>query len=84
MYRPRHLLVPTYFSLGGFAQRPSRVAKAIAEQLVLDGRDHSARLSSAAETIAKFYQLKPTELIVLLAIVEVGGAPEVAELVALP
>ncbi len=34
---------------------------------------------AAPEVIAKTYQLTPTELRVLLAIVEVGGAPEVAE-----
>jgi DNA-binding CsgD family transcriptional regulator len=34
---------------------------------------------AAPEAIAKAYQLTPTELRVLLAIVEVGGAPEVAE-----
>jgi DNA-binding CsgD family transcriptional regulator len=34
---------------------------------------------SVPETIAKAYKLTPTELRVLLAIVEVGGAPEVAE-----
>jgi DNA-binding CsgD family transcriptional regulator len=33
----------------------------------------------APETIAKVFRLTPTELNVLLAIVEVGGAPEVAE-----
>jgi hypothetical protein len=32
-----------------------------------------------AEVIAKIYKLTPTELRVLLAVVEVGGAPEVAE-----
>jgi DNA-binding CsgD family transcriptional regulator len=34
---------------------------------------------SVPETIAKAYKLTPTELRVLLAIVEVGGVPEVAE-----
>jgi DNA-binding CsgD family transcriptional regulator len=34
---------------------------------------------AAPEVIAKAYDLTPTELRVLLAIVEVGGAPEVAE-----
>jgi len=34
---------------------------------------------AAPEAIAKAYQLTPTELRVLLAIVEVGGAPEVAD-----
>jgi len=35
---------------------------------------------SAPEAIIKIFRLTPTELNVLLAIVEVGGAPEVAEL----
>ncbi len=34
---------------------------------------------SSPETIARLYKLTPTELRVLLAIVEVGGVPEVAE-----
>ena len=34
---------------------------------------------SLPESIARHYKLTPTELRVLLAIVEVGGAPEVAE-----
>ena len=34
---------------------------------------------SPPETIARLYKLTPTELRVLLAIVEVGGVPEVAE-----
>ena len=42
---------------------------------------HKAALDtpSPPEVIAKAYQLTPTELRVLLAIVEVGGVPEVAE-----
>jgi len=42
---------------------------------------HRATLGTPAapEVIAKAYQLTPTELRVLLAIVEVGGAPEVAD-----
>jgi DNA-binding CsgD family transcriptional regulator len=42
---------------------------------------HKAELafSSPPETIARLYRLTPTELRVLLAIVEVGGVPEVAE-----
>jgi DNA-binding CsgD family transcriptional regulator len=42
---------------------------------------HKAALEAPAapEAIAKYYQLTPTELRVLLAIVEVGGVPEVAE-----
>ena len=40
-----------------------------------------ATLASVAtpELIAKAYRLTPTELRVLLAIVEIGGAPEVAD-----
>ena len=34
---------------------------------------------SPSETIARLYELTPTELRVLLAIVEVGGVPEIAE-----
>ena len=37
-------------------------------------------MHSLPELIARSYQLTPMELRVLLAIVEVGGAPEVAEL----
>ena len=42
---------------------------------------HKAELEapSPPEAIAKHYRLTPTELRVLLAIVEVGGVPEVAE-----
>jgi DNA-binding CsgD family transcriptional regulator len=42
---------------------------------------HKAGLDAPAppEVIAKTYNLTPSELRVLLAIVEVGGAPEVAE-----
>jgi DNA-binding CsgD family transcriptional regulator len=53
------------------------------------GKDHSATAavfvrraalesSSAAEVIARMYKLTPTELRVLLGIIEVGGVPEVA------
>jgi DNA-binding CsgD family transcriptional regulator len=43
---------------------------------------HKAELGapSPPETIARHYKLTPTELRVLLAVVEVGGVPEVAEL----
>jgi hypothetical protein len=43
---------------------------------------HKAALEtpSPPEAIAKAYKLTPTELRVLLAIVEVGGVPEVAEI----
>ena len=42
---------------------------------------HKAALEtpSPPETIARLYNLTPTELRVLLAVVEVGGVPEVAE-----
>lgn len=42
---------------------------------------HKAEITtpSPAEVIAKAYRLTPTELRVLLAVVEVGGVPEVAE-----
>ncbi|MGA7532930.1 MAG: helix-turn-helix transcriptional regulator [Pseudolabrys sp.] len=42
---------------------------------------HKAKLptTSPLEAIARRYRLTPTELRVLLAIVEVGGVPEVAE-----
>jgi DNA-binding CsgD family transcriptional regulator len=42
---------------------------------------HKAALDapSPQEVIGKLYKLTPTELRVLLAIVEVGGVPEVAE-----
>jgi len=42
---------------------------------------HEAALSrpSAPEAIAKAYNLTPTEVRVLLAVVEIGGTPEVAE-----
>jgi DNA-binding CsgD family transcriptional regulator len=39
----------------------------------------SPNLPSPPETMAKTYKLTPTELRVLLAVVEVGGVPEVAE-----
>lgn len=36
-------------------------------------------MPSAPEAIAKFYKLTPSELRILLAIVQVGGVPETAE-----
>jgi DNA-binding CsgD family transcriptional regulator len=41
---------------------------------------HKAKLEtpSPSEAIARLYKLTPTELRVLLAVVEVGGVPEVA------
>jgi DNA-binding CsgD family transcriptional regulator len=61
----------------GLRNRAAKTYSAVAALFV-----HSAAIGSpsAAETIAKIFRLTPTELNVLLAIVEVGGAPEVAEL----
>ena len=42
-------------------------------------RKATLNVPSPPETIARLYKLTPTELRVLLAIVEVGGVPEVAE-----
>jgi DNA-binding CsgD family transcriptional regulator len=42
-------------------------------------RKATLEVSSPPETIARLYRLTPTELRVLLAVVEVGGVPEVAE-----
>ncbi len=42
-------------------------------------RKASVTVPSAPETIARHYKLTPTELRVLLAVVEVGGVPEIAE-----
>jgi DNA-binding CsgD family transcriptional regulator/PAS domain-containing protein len=42
-------------------------------------RKATLEVSSPPETIARLYKLTPTELRVLLAVVEVGGVPEVAE-----
>ena len=39
----------------------------------------TVEVPSPPEVIAKAYRLTPTELRVLLAIVEIGGVPEVAE-----
>lgn len=59
------------------ARRRAGAAYAAAAALFV----HKAALATLAppEIIAKTYNLTPTELRVLLAIVEVGGAPEVAE-----
>jgi DNA-binding CsgD family transcriptional regulator/PAS domain-containing protein len=61
----------------GLRNRAAKTYSAVAALFV-----HSAATGSpsAPETIAKIFRLTPTELNVLLAIVEVGGAPEVAEL----
>jgi DNA-binding CsgD family transcriptional regulator len=63
--------------VSGLRSRAARTYSAVAALFV-----HSATIASPPppETIAKAFKLTPTELNVLLAIVEVGGAPEVAEL----
>lgn len=60
----------------GARRRAGNVHAAVAALFV-----HKAALQtpSPPEVIAKHYRLTPTELRVLLAIVEVGGVPEVAE-----
>ena len=60
----------------GARRRASASSAAVAAVFV-----HKAALetSSVPEVLAKAYKLTPTELRVLLAIVEVGGVPEVAE-----
>ncbi len=59
------------------ARRRAGIATAAAAALFV----HKAALDiiSPPEAIARAYKLTPTELRVLLAIVEIGGAPEVAE-----
>jgi DNA-binding CsgD family transcriptional regulator len=59
------------------ARRSAGVATSAAAALFV----HKAALDipSPPEAIARAYKLTPTELRVLLAIVEIGGAPEVAE-----
>ena len=57
-----------------------RAAKAYSAVDAMFVRSAASSSPSAPETIAKAFRLTPTELNVLLAIVEVGGAPEVAEL----
>jgi DNA-binding CsgD family transcriptional regulator len=61
----------------GLRNRAAKTYSAVAALFV-----HSAATASpsAPETIARVFRLTPTELNVLLAIVEVGGAPEAAEL----
>ncbi len=57
----------------GARQRPGTATAAVfVNEAVLDTR-------SLPETIAEAYKLTPAELRILLAIVEVGGVPEVAE-----
>jgi DNA-binding CsgD family transcriptional regulator len=59
----------------GARQHPATVYPAVAALFV---RKAALESSSMYEPIAKTYRLTPTELRVLLAIVEVGGVPEVA------
>jgi DNA-binding CsgD family transcriptional regulator len=54
-------------------------ARAYAAVAALFVHEASLNTPSPPEAMAKAYKLTPTELRVLLAIVEVGGAPEVAE-----
>jgi DNA-binding CsgD family transcriptional regulator/PAS domain-containing protein len=60
----------------GLRNRAAKTYSAVAALFV-----HSAKAASpsAPETIAKVFRLTPSELNVLLAIVEVGGVPDVAE-----
>jgi DNA-binding CsgD family transcriptional regulator/PAS domain-containing protein len=59
------------------ARRRTGIAAAAAAALIV----HKAamRVPSRPEAIAKAYKLTPTELRVLLALIEVGGGPEIAE-----
>lgn len=57
----------------------SDAGKSYAAVAALFVQKASLETPSTPEVIAKAYQLTPTELRVLLAIVEVGGVPEVAE-----
>jgi DNA-binding CsgD family transcriptional regulator len=59
------------------ARRRAGMAYAAAAALFV--RKAALETPSPPEIIAKTYKLTPTELRVLLALVEVGGAPEVAE-----
>jgi DNA-binding CsgD family transcriptional regulator len=60
----------------GARRRAGRTYAAVAALLV---RKAGLGVPSAFEVISKVFTLTPTELRVLLAIVEVGGTPEVAE-----
>jgi len=59
--------------------RRRRTGTAIAATAVLFVRKAALETPSRPEAIAKAYKLTPTELRVLLALVEVGGGPEIAE-----
>ena len=56
-----------------------RAAKQYAAVALLIAHKVGFRMPSAPEAIAKFYGLTPSELRVLLGIVQVGGVPETAE-----
>jgi DNA-binding CsgD family transcriptional regulator len=58
----------------------NRAAKTYSAVAALFVRSAATASPSAPETIARVFRLTPTELNVLLAIVEVGGAPDAAEL----
>jgi DNA-binding CsgD family transcriptional regulator/PAS domain-containing protein len=58
------------------ARRRAGISSGAAAALFV--RDADLLISSRSEVIAKTFKLTPTELRVLLAIVEVGGVPEVA------
>jgi DNA-binding CsgD family transcriptional regulator len=61
---------------GGERRRAGKAHSAAAAVFV---RKAEAHLRAPPEAVARHYQLTPTELRVLLAIVDVGGVPEVAE-----
>jgi DNA-binding CsgD family transcriptional regulator len=61
------------------SSRRSSAGKAFAAVAALFVNRAELEMPAVPEIIAKTYALTPTELRVLLAIVEVGGAPEVAE-----
>ncbi len=61
---------------GGARRRGGRVYAAVAALFILEA---AFRTPSPPEAIAKAYGLTASELRVMLAIVDVGGAPEVAE-----
>lgn len=58
------------------ARRPIGIARGATAALVI--RRAALEIMSSPEIIARSYNLTPTELRVLLALVEVGGVPEVA------
>ena len=74
--RDGELYVAHLLPLGIGARELRQLPAAVAALFV-----HKAALGriSAPEAIAKAYRLTPTELRVLLAVVEIGGAPEVAD-----